>query len=72
MKNIVVLLFNLALIESIHAQWFWQNPLPQGNNLNTVYFINDDTGFVAGLNGAMLKTTNGGEDWSCQNLSSGG
>lgn len=72
MKKYIIVFGCLVIIECVHAQWYWQNPLPQGNNLNTVYFMNDDTGFVAGLNGVMLKTTNGGEDWNCQNLTSGG
>ncbi|MDZ7626152.1 MAG: hypothetical protein U5J96_17115 [Ignavibacteriaceae bacterium] len=59
MKNSLIVLISLALIDFTLAQWVWQNPLPQGK-FNSVYFTNDDTGFVAGLNGVMLKTTNSG------------
>ena len=31
--------------------------------LNAVWFVNDSTGFVAGLNGTVLHTANGGRDW---------
>ena len=33
-------------------------------NLNKIYFINDNTGFIIGENGTLLKTTNGGSNWS--------
>lgn len=47
-----------------NAQWIWQNPLPQGNPLNSSSFINDNTGWIAGKNGTLLKTTNGGANWN--------
>jgi hypothetical protein len=28
--------------------WFWQNPLPQGNTLNSVKFINLSVGWAVG------------------------
>jgi photosystem II stability/assembly factor-like uncharacterized protein len=60
----------LVLIFSIHifAQegWFWQNPLPQGNTLRGVCFIDQNTGWTIGGAGTILKTTNGGIDWTFQ------
>jgi photosystem II stability/assembly factor-like uncharacterized protein len=32
-------------------------------NLNSLYFINDDTGYAVGHSGIIVKTTNGGVDW---------
>ncbi len=46
--------------------WFWQNPLPQGNSLNSVKFINTTTGWAVGFFGTILRTTNGGTNWISQ------
>jgi photosystem II stability/assembly factor-like uncharacterized protein len=50
----------------VHAftQWTWQNPLPQGNCLNSVRFIDVNTGYAVGNNGTILKTTDAGTTWS--------
>jgi photosystem II stability/assembly factor-like uncharacterized protein len=39
------------------------NLSPTTNNLNKIHFITDDIGFIAGDN-IVLKTTNGGKNWS--------
>src|ERR1035438_9811671 len=58
----------LFLPATAFAQW---TPLMSGttNSLNSVYFINTNTGYVAGDSGTILKTINGGISWS--KLSSG-
>src|SRR5574338_302053 len=43
--------------------WFWQNPLPQGNTLNDLTFIDLNYGFAVGYMGAIIKTTDGGYNW---------
>ena len=48
------------------AQWFWQNPLPQGNTLRSVKFISPLVGWAVGENGTILRTTNGGTAWTEQ------
>ena len=40
--------------------WFWQNPLPQGNDLLAVSFTDANTGTAVGSGGTILRTTNGG------------
>ena len=40
--------------------WQWQNPLPQGNSLRSVFFTDANTGYAVGLYGTILKTNNGG------------
>jgi photosystem II stability/assembly factor-like uncharacterized protein len=50
----------------IYAQWQWQNPLPQGNTLNGVSFVDVNTGTAVGALGTILRTTNGGSDWVFQ------
>lgn len=34
--------------------------------LNSVYFLNENTGYIAGYNGTLMKTTNGGIIWDQQ------
>jgi len=60
MKKIYLLIsFSLVSAFAI-AQWTWQNPLPQGNSLSCVKFVDLNTGYAVGSNGTILKTTNGG------------
>jgi hypothetical protein len=33
--------------------WSWQNPLPQGNKLTEIFFINEQTGWAFGENGII-------------------
>ena len=47
--------------------WFWQNPVPQGNNLHHVQFIDAMLGIGVGDVGTILRTTNGGDSWIIQN-----
>ena len=65
LKFIIVLSLLLISIP-INAQqgWFWQNPLPQGNTLRDVHIFNTDVAIAIGYNGIILKTINGGTDWS--------
>jgi len=42
----------------------WQSiDFPGGNGLESVYFIDGNTGWVVGQYGMILKTTNGGNNW---------
>jgi photosystem II stability/assembly factor-like uncharacterized protein len=50
-----------------YSQWFWQNPLPSGNNFSGIHFINHNVGFVVGGYGTLLKSTDQGESWSFVN-----
>src|SRR3989442_1054064 len=58
----------LALPGSQMAQqppgWQWQNPLPQGNAINSIRFAADKKyGWAVGSDGAILHTPNGGFEW---------
>lgn len=48
------------------AQWQWQNPLPTGNPLNDVAFINENKGWIVGITGTFHYTENSGESWNQQ------
>jgi photosystem II stability/assembly factor-like uncharacterized protein len=53
-------------VAEIHSQdnWTWINPLPQGNSLRRVTYLNENTFFCYGSAGTMLKTTNAGTNWN--------
>src|SRR5687768_13580224 len=60
---------------SAHAQyrgaqgWIWQNPLPQGNPLNSIHFAKDKlSGFAVGADNTILRTQDGGFTWQRQAL----
>lgn len=49
------------------ADWKFRNPLPQGNRLKDVFFVNSQTGWSVGFTGTILKTSNAGTTWQIQN-----
>ncbi len=48
----------------VSAQWSWMNPLPQGNTIHDVQFLDGSKGFGVGDGGTILKTVDGGYTWS--------
>ena len=46
------------------SQWTWLNPLPQGNSLMAIQFVNSTTGYATGDGGTVLKTTDAGSTWN--------
>jgi len=48
---------------STNAGYSWERWYLHNKNLNSVYFINSSTGFVAGEGGFLYKSTNQGTDW---------
>ena len=47
-------------------KWRWQNPLPQGNNLRDASLANANTGTLVGDYGTIVRTTDGGNNWTIQ------
>ena len=68
MKKRFLLSLLVFLVPYIHSQgeWYWQNPLPQGNNLFNVRFVNSNTAYAAGGAGTILKTTDSGANWESE------
>src|SRR5262245_8853730 len=70
--HLTTLLFCLISAAAVHAQdptrgWQWQNPLPQGNSINSIRFTADKRyGWATGGDGVVLRTENGGFDWEPQ------
>jgi len=69
MKKFSLIIFTVfSLQQSFFAQegWFWQNPLPQGDDLRSVCFATPTIGWCVGSFGTILHTTDGGESWTSQ------
>lgn len=47
--------------------WCWQYPRPMRSQVFSVYFLNASTGWTAGRDGEIFKTTDGGASWVRQN-----
>lgn len=62
----VSLILFLAFLQQdiLHAQgWQWQNPLPQGDNLNLVFFADRQHGWITSDGPILLRTRNSGKNW---------
>jgi len=65
-KCTVVLIFIVTLFFShdISAQgWEWQNPLPIGNRINCMDFVDSLNGWYGCGAGTIIHTPNGGDTW---------
>ncbi|MCX6161818.1 MAG: hypothetical protein NTV87_10875, partial [Ignavibacteriae bacterium] len=63
-----LILNSSLLIQNCQSQWVWQNPLPHGNTVSIVKFVDKNTGwYFSGLS-SNYKTTNGGINWFNENL----
>jgi hypothetical protein len=71
MKKIIFIsvLINVFSYMQLFSQtnWFWQNPLPQGNSLMDVIAFNSDSAIAVGQESTIIKTTNGGIEWNIIN-----
>lgn len=65
--NLIILNLFLFITGTGFSQWINQNPVPSGNDLYSVFFIDDDNGWIVGSDGFIKKTTNAGIDWTEQN-----
>jgi photosystem II stability/assembly factor-like uncharacterized protein len=65
MKKIIfiLLIVNCSLLYC-QSGWFWQNPLPFGNEVGDIYFFNSQTGLLTLSSGSVLKSTNAGINWN--------
>jgi photosystem II stability/assembly factor-like uncharacterized protein len=63
-----LVLLSFLIPEISLSQWQWQNPLPQGNTLNDVFFIDQSTGWTVGDAGTIMKSTDGGLTYNLINF----
>lgn len=60
-----LLLLSLTITtQAQQTSWQWVNPLPQGNLLNGLAAVNQDTVFAVGDYGTVIRSTNGGVNWN--------
>ncbi|MEK9137643.1 MAG: YCF48-related protein, partial [Bacteroidota bacterium] len=66
-RKSLTLLFQISCVVVRPAlgqnQWQWQNPLPQGNSLYDMCFVDSSHGWAVGHGGTVMRTTNGGAYW---------
>lgn len=60
---IIVLFVSKISISAQSTNWVWQNPLPQGNTLYAVDYINPQVAIAVGDYGTIIRTTNSSNDW---------
>lgn len=63
MKTLLTVIILLFFIKSVNSQWLPQNS-GTSQRLLTVFFLNENYGWAGGNEGCIVKTTNGGTDWT--------
>src|SRR3990167_10724532 len=60
-----IIIFITIFSRILQAQgWQWQNPLPQGNTLSSIIYVNENTIWASVWGGgSLIKSTDGGESW---------
>lgn len=61
MRKTAIILGLMLVAATSYAQqaWYWQNPLPQGNHLESVYFTDANNGWAVGGYGTILSVEMG-------------
>jgi photosystem II stability/assembly factor-like uncharacterized protein/PKD repeat protein len=64
-KRILITALIAVSFLQISAQdaWKYLNPVPTANGLSSIWFTNEETGFIVGDFGTFLKTDNSGYTW---------
>ena len=65
---IYILTFIFLPFEILYPQWQWQNPLPQGNSLYSLQYVNENLVWASGATGTLLKSSDGGDTWEFKML----
>lgn len=62
---VIAFLFSTQSFAQLHTRW-QQLPNPTSIDLKKCFFLNSTTGWIAGREGLILKTTNAGTSWNQQ------
>ena len=69
MRNLLLaIIFLFTLSAQIFSQWIPQNS-GTTNRFMTCFFLDENIGWAAGNFGTIVKTTNGGQNWTSQSIS---
>jgi photosystem II stability/assembly factor-like uncharacterized protein len=69
MRNLLLAIIFLFTVSSqVLSQWIPQNS-GTTNRFMTCFFLDDNLGWAAGNLGTIVKTTNGGQNWTSQSIS---
>ncbi|MBI1806427.1 MAG: T9SS type A sorting domain-containing protein [Ignavibacteria bacterium] len=68
---VVLVLIATSFAYSQQTSWQWVNPLPQGNILNAVWAVNQDTVVAVAEVGTVIRTSNGGKTWQVETNAGG-
>ncbi len=63
MKNLFFLIVLLTSITTVAQDWQWLYPLQHNNYFYSIRFVNNNTGFITGGDGEILKTSDAGNTW---------
>ncbi|MBI5214936.1 MAG: T9SS type A sorting domain-containing protein [Ignavibacteriae bacterium] len=59
-----ILFIYISFVHTQQTSWQPVSPLPQGNVLNEISVVNQDTLFACGLMGTFMSSVNGGQTWN--------
>ena len=75
MKQLVPMILSVLFVSSTlfsqQTAWQWVNPLPQGNIVNGLWAVNQDTVISVAAYGTVVRTTNGGTTWQVEQTVAG-
>src|SRR4029453_12236892 len=61
-----LVLFSISFAQRQGMGWVWQNPIPQGNHLNSIHFAKDRlNGDAVGSDSSIVRSIIGGFGWMC-------
>ncbi|MFQ5707533.1 MAG: YCF48-related protein [bacterium] len=67
LKSLIVFTGVFCLFSHAFSQaWQWQNPLPTGNPITAIDFVDSLNGWFASSAGTILHTSDGGNNWEIQ------
>ena len=65
----ILFMFSSSLFSE--EDWYWQYPKPQGNTLNDIHILDENTAIAVGELGTIIQTTDGGNTWDVQHHAGG-
>ncbi|MFZ1322751.1 MAG: YCF48-related protein [Ignavibacteria bacterium] len=64
----LIIITSISINIKAQSIWQWQQPQPTGNLMWATDFVDENTGYAGGDLGTIIKTNNGGLNWSVKNI----